>query len=130
MVELSVLVTDPPMGGASRPFSFLLSTKDGTASKTVLLSITYVDAFLLLGSSEDYKRIKNEVLQFNTGDERVSYSIVVNDDSICERTSQEFFLELSLHSGALPITISQSKARITINSDSIDTDCSKLLCYA
>ena len=58
MVELSVVlpqtvlpVTDPSMGGAPRPFSLLLSTKDGTASKTVLLiflSITYVDAFFFL----------------------------------------------------------------------------------
>ena len=79
-------------------------------------------------SSDDYRPIGNEILQFNTGDERVGYTVVISNDSICERSSEEFFLELSLYSGALPINVSQSKVRIVIGADSIETDCSKCLC--
>ena len=44
MVELSISVTNPPTGGALRPFALVVNTADGTAS--IVSSFTAIIIFM------------------------------------------------------------------------------------
>ena len=80
--------------------------------------------FGLTVSSSDYRSISNELLQFNTGDQRKALTVVLSQDTICERNMEDLLVQLSLHSGALPITLSHSPTTLVIN-DSLEMECSE-----
>ena len=75
-------------------------------------------------SHQDYGSVDNEVLQFSEGDDQLGYTLTVNRDEMCEQNIEDFFVQLSLYSGTLPVSISQSRARIII-SDYVERDCRK-----
>ena len=139
MVELSVVIFDPPSGGAPRPFTLSINTEDGTAgmymcSNTHLIHVrddniyNVIHCTLLFPhpvSPADYDGVANGILTFNLGDERVTHTIIINQDDICENDPYEdFFSNLALNSGIQPITVIRPRAQIIIN-DTLEPECSK-----
>ena len=148
IVELSVVIFDPPSGGAPQPFTLSINTEDGTAgiymcSYTQLnnvynchvrddIGISYIQCHvhctLLLPhpvSPADYNGVANGILTFNLGDERVTHTIIINPDDICENdTYEDFFSNLTLNSGFQSITVIRPRAQIIIN-DTLEPECSK-----
>ena len=55
MVELSISVTNPPTGGALRPFTLVVNTADGTAS--IVSSFTAIIIFMTYFFQEQMKTI-------------------------------------------------------------------------
>ena len=73
----------------------------------------------------DYNGVANGILTFNQGNERVTHTIIINHDDICENDSYEdFFSKLALNSGIQPITVIQPCAQIILN-DTLEPECSK-----
>ena len=69
--------------------------------------------------------MSGSVIQFNTGDTSKTISITINQDSICEEASIEYFYSiLSLESDSDGIILSMPRATITIN-DTSEAECSK-----
>ena len=69
--------------------------------------------------------MSGSAIQFNTGDTSKTISITINQDSICEEGSIEYFYStLCLESDSDGIIVSQSRAIITIN-DTLEEECSK-----
>lgn len=66
-------------------------------------------------------------MQFNIGDTFRTFSIVLNDDSVCENeTNEHFFSFIQLGSGMQPIYIVQPNTTITID-DSEEAECRKII---
>ena len=76
-------------------------------------------------SPHDYDGVMGEPLQFNQGDERITHTITINQDSECEDDPNEFlFSNLALESGVQPIAVTQRRALIIIIDD-VEPECSK-----
>ena len=74
---------------------------------------------------DDYEAVAGSVIQFNVGDVRVTYTIRINQDQICETDPDEFFFSnIALNSGVQPIFVIQPTTEITID-DSAEAECSK-----
>ena len=43
MVELSVIISNPPSGGAPRPFNLTVNTENDTAGTCVLFTVLWID---------------------------------------------------------------------------------------
>ena len=75
----------------------------------------------------DYGSLNGQVLQFNKNDERICYTIDVNDDDICENMPNEnFFSNLAYDTGVQPITVVRDRAEVIID-DSLQPECRKCL---
>ena len=71
----------------------------------------------------DYEAVASEDLVFSRGATRACHTIYINQDNICESSSNEFFFsDLAYVSGILPITISPPTARVIID-DSDQPEC-------
>ena len=69
--------------------------------------------------------MNGSAIQFNTGDTSKTISITINQDSICEEGSNEYFYStLSLQSDSDGIILSPARAIITIK-DYLEAECSK-----
>ena len=69
--------------------------------------------------------MSGSVIQFNTGDTSKTIFVTINQDSICEEGSNEYFYStLSLESDSDGIILSMPRAIITIN-DTSEAECSK-----
>ena len=67
----------------------------------------------------------NGILTFNLGDERVTHTIIIKQDDLCENDPYEdFFSNLALDSGVQPITVIRPRAQIIID-DTLEAECSK-----
>ena len=76
-------------------------------------------------SPADYNGVANGILTFNEGDERVTHTIIINQDDLCENDPYEdFFSNLALNSGIQPITVIRPRVQIIIN-DTSEPECSK-----
>ena len=76
-------------------------------------------------SPTDYDGVANGILTFNQGDERVTHTIIINQDDICENDPYEdLFSNLVLDSGIQPITVIRPRAQVIIN-DTLEPECSK-----
>ena len=64
-----------------------------------------------------------EIVQFNTGDVTKNHTIIINDDSECEKDPNENFF--SLDSGIPDITVTVPRAMVTIN-DTAQPECGKI----
>ncbi|CAI8013544.1 hypothetical protein GBAR_LOCUS8570 [Geodia barretti] len=101
-VELTIVIFDPPVGGAPRPFTLVINTQDGTASAL----------------DNDYNAVSGEIVQFNVGDTFQTHRIIINHDMMCENDPNEFFFSnIALDSGVQPIFVIQPQATVTINDD-------------
>ena len=81
--------------------------------------------FSTVVKSEDYQGLNNEIMEFNIGDVRMTHSVLINQNLMCDEDLEFFQVQLSLYSGTLPtITISPSTAHVFI-SDPLEVDCSK-----
>ena len=76
-------------------------------------------------SPADYNGVANGILTYNQGDERVTHTIIINQDDLCETDPYEdFFSNLALNSGIQPITVIRRRSQIIIN-DTLEPECSK-----
>ena len=90
-----------------------------TMSRTLYITIPHPV------SPDDYGGVANGILTFNQGDERVTHTIIINQDDICENDPYEdFFSNLTLNSGIQPITVIRPRAKVIIN-DTLEPECSK-----
>ena len=77
-------------------------------------------------SDVDYVSVSDVELLFGVGDQRVCHDIEIIDDNICEpEPFEDFFVNLELTSGVMPILIDQARKRVVINETNA-TECSKL----
>ena len=66
------------------------------------------------------------MIQFNVGDVRVTHTIRINQDQVCETDPDEvFFSDIALGSGMQPIIVIRPTAEITIE-DSAEPECSEI----
>ena len=80
---------------------------------------------VIIVAPDDYEAVASDVIQFNVGDVRVTYTIRINQDQICETNPNEvFFFDIVLNSGVQPIFVIRPTAEIIID-DSAEPDCSK-----
>ena len=76
--------------------------------------------------NRDYNAISGNIIQFNTGDASKTFTITINQDSICEDDPNEYFYStLSLVSPTHRIILFPPRAVIHIN-DLLEAECSKL----
>ena len=76
-------------------------------------------------SSDDYNAVVNQLLVFNLGDERVTHTITINQDTVCEVDPHEaFFSSLALEIGVQPIAVIQPLSQVIID-DTLERECSK-----
>ena len=75
---------------------------------------------------DDYTAVASDVIQFNVGDIRVTHTIRINQDQICETYPDEaFFSDIVLINGVQPIFMIRETATIIID-DSAEQECSKI----
>lgn len=78
---------------------------------------------LLIVSSSDFRE-SNTQLQFNSGESRVCYNIIIIDDDICEG-SENFFASIAVMSGeSITITIPLTEVRIE---DEMESECGQFI---
>ena len=132
-MTLSIIIFEPPTGGAPRPFSLLVNTQPGTAGGCTYIFVEICTCLIHIYmrycyrtvSPDDYEAVVNELIQFNVGDVRVNHTIIINQDEICENDPDEFFFsDITFNSGMQPINVIRETATITID-DSIEPECSK-----
>ena len=125
MVELRIQIFDPPTGGAPRPFSLVINTKDYTASmfvfqekKHLLMKHTAVVGAPYM----DFNAVNGEIVQFPMGDTFQTHTIIIHHDVVCEN---EFFLSnIALDTGVQPIFVIQPQATVRID-DTVEPECRK-----
>ena len=80
---------------------------------------------VIIVAPDDYEAVTSSVIQFNVGDIRVTHTIRINQDHICETDPNEaFFSDIVLNTGMQPINVTRETATITID-DSAEPECSK-----
>ena len=80
-----------------------------------------------LGSSDgDYSAVSNEIVQFSVGEMFQTHTITINDDTVCENTTETFFSSISRGTATF-IHVTQPQAMIIID-DSQEAECSKFSC--
>ena len=73
---------------------------------------------LCIVAGQDYISTINELLVFNRGDSRVCHRASITKDSLCEvDPAENYFYELSLVNGTLPIHINRSEAEVIIDNE-------------
>ena len=80
---------------------------------------------VIIVAPDDYEAVTSSVIQFNVGDIRVTHTIRINQDHICETDPKEaFFSDIAFNTGMQPINVIRETATITID-DSAEPECSK-----
>ena len=80
---------------------------------------------VIIVAPDDYEAVTSSVIQFNVGDIRVTHTIRINQDHICETDPNEaFFSDIAFNTGMQPINVTRETATITID-DSAEPECSK-----
>ena len=127
IVELKIHFLHPP-GGAPQPLTITVNTHNGTASSLLLCIHSCMNA--RSGSSEgDYGALSDEILQFNVGEMFQTHTIIINDDTLCENSTETFFSSISLGEGMGHfIHFTQPQAMIIID-DSEEAECSKFFLH-
>ena len=75
---------------------------------------------------EDYEAVTSSVIQFDVGDIRVTHTIRIIQDQICETDPNEvFFSNIAFNSGVQPIIMIRQTAEIIID-DSAEPECSEI----
>ena len=124
-VELPIVITDPPSGGAPWPFTLLLNTYGNSAGIQYIYTFACEITVLCCADSPgDFEAQIDRQITFNTGDTRVVHTINIVNDDICE-SPQEFFSRISLFTQDRHINIARSQARVVI-SDSTERECGKI----
>ena len=128
-MELTIVIFDPPVGGAPRPFTLVINTQDGTASMLICFHpnkcIIIMQHIVAGAPDNDYNAVIGEIVQFNVGDTFQTHRIIINDDMMCENDPNEFFFSnIALDSGVQPIFVIQPQATVTINDDA-EPECRK-----
>ena len=125
MVDLRIVIFDPPAGGTPRRFILLVSTMDGTASMCMaFIQLSAIIQFFSV-ANDDYMAVSNQLIQFNIGDTMQTHTIIINDDMMCENNPNEFFFSnILLDSGVQPIFVIRPQATVTIN-DEAEPECRK-----
>ena len=73
----------------------------------------------------DYGAVTNEIITFTTGQMRATHTIIINQDDECEDDPNEnFFSNISLNSGTLPISVIRPRAEVIID-DTNEPECRK-----
>ena len=122
-VELSISVTEPPTGGALRPFTLTMNMEDGTA-RMLKNNICHVYIhYTSLERNEDYTA-SGESIEFHVGDTMRTHTIMINQDLTCEDTNEFFYSSVSLESGTFQITVIQPQVMVIID-DSMEVECGK-----
>ena len=128
-VVLNITVFDPLTRGSPRPFTLVVNTEDGTASKFLPTQqtcwhYTHVQCNTVASAPDnDYEAVSGEIVQFNVGDTYRIHTIIINDDDECENDPNEFFFSnIALNSGVQPIHVINPQATVTID-DSREAEC-------
>ena len=73
----------------------------------------------------DYRAVTNQFITFTEGQIRATHTIILNQDDDCENDPNEnFFSNIALNSGTLPISVIRLRAEVIID-DSAEPECSK-----
>ena len=84
---------------------------------------------MLAVSPEDYVSVSGQILQFNTGDERVTHTITIHQDQLCEDSPNDrFFSRILFDSGVQPVNIFKPVAEIIID-DSLEIECGRITAF-
>ena len=71
----------------------------------------------------DYDAVNGEIVQFAMGDTFQTYTIIINNDDMCENDPNEFFFSnIALDTGVEPIFVINPQANVTIN-DAAEPEC-------
>lgn len=131
MVELCVIITSPH-GGAPDEVTLSVTTRDHTAGNNVHMVHTCYNCVhsmsLLAVAGHDYAAVVSDELVFRHGENRVCYTVNIQQDYVCENISNEqFFSDLAYVSGLQPV-IDPSTVLVFID-DTKEQECSKYLLY-
>ena len=82
---------------------------------------------MISGSGDDYEAVVGEVVHFKVGEKFKTHTITINDDIICENsTNESFFSKIALSAGTQLVSLVDSVTTVTID-DSNQAECCKLL---
>ena len=91
---------------------------------SIILQLCINSCVNIKGSSDgDYSAVSNEMVQFSVGEMFQTHTITINDDTVCENTTETFFSSIS-HGTATFVQVTQPQAMIIID-DSQEAECSK-----
>ena len=73
----------------------------------------------------DYGAMTNQIIAFTAGQMRATHRIIINQDDECEDDPNEnFFSNIALDSGTLPISVIRPRAEVIIDNTN-ESECSK-----
>ena len=80
------------------------------------------------GSSDgDYEALNNEIVQFNVGERMQTHTIIINDDTLCENTTETFFSSISPGKDIEHLVHLTEPTATVIIDDSEEDECSKFI---